>query len=105
MQLKAEKGVPMPRNPYTVVKDVYAKEGIRALYKGCGPLVLVSFGVVPFVWSRGLHVLFPVLSFVHVMTASLRILLSQRSVGNTHGRAPLARTPYDSCKCICTKRM
>jgi hypothetical protein len=34
--------VPIPRNPFLVVTQVYQKEGIRALYKGCGPLVLVS---------------------------------------------------------------
>jgi hypothetical protein len=42
VQLRAEKGVPIPRNPFLVVTQVYQKEGIRALYKGCGPLVLVS---------------------------------------------------------------
>jgi hypothetical protein len=42
VQLRAEKGVPTPRNPFLVVTQVYHKEGLRALYKGCGPLVLVS---------------------------------------------------------------
>jgi hypothetical protein len=42
VQLRQEKGVPTPRNPFYVVTQVYQKEGIRALYKGCGPLVLVS---------------------------------------------------------------
>jgi hypothetical protein len=40
--LRAEKGTPTPRNPFLVVTAVYKNEGIRALYKGCGPLVLVS---------------------------------------------------------------
>ncbi|KAF1912461.1 tricarboxylate transport protein-like protein [Ampelomyces quisqualis] len=44
VQLRQEKGVPTPRNPFTVVTQVYQKEGIRACYKGCGPLVLGSVG-------------------------------------------------------------
>lgn len=42
MQLREKKGVPTPQNPFTVVTQVYRKEGIRAVYKGCGPLVIVS---------------------------------------------------------------
>ncbi|KAF1840004.1 mitochondrial carrier [Cucurbitaria berberidis CBS 394.84] len=42
VQLRAEKGVPTPRNPFLVVTQVYQKEGIRALYKGCGALVVGS---------------------------------------------------------------
>ena len=42
VQLRAEKGVPTPRNPFRVVTQVYQNEGIRALYKGCGALVVVS---------------------------------------------------------------
>lgn len=42
VQLRAEKGVPTPRNPFLVVTQVYQNEGIRALYKGCGALVFVS---------------------------------------------------------------
>ncbi|KAF2035819.1 mitochondrial carrier [Setomelanomma holmii] len=44
VQLRQETGVPTPRNPFTVVAQVYRKEGVRALYKGCGPLVLGSVG-------------------------------------------------------------
>ncbi|KAL5116928.1 hypothetical protein ACEQ8H_005145 [Pleosporales sp. CAS-2024a] len=44
VQLRQEKGVPAPQNPFYVVTQVYQKEGIRALYKGCGPLVLGSVG-------------------------------------------------------------
>ena len=42
VQLRAERGVPTPRNPFLVVTQVYQQEGIRALYKGCGALVFVS---------------------------------------------------------------
>ena len=31
----------LPRNPYSIVGDVYRSEGFRALYKGCSTLVLV----------------------------------------------------------------
>ncbi|OAL07315.1 mitochondrial carrier [Phaeosphaeriaceae sp. SRC1lsM3a] len=44
VQLRVEKGASTPRNPFTVVTQVYQKEGVRALYKGCGPLVLGSVG-------------------------------------------------------------
>ncbi|KAF2132630.1 tricarboxylate transport protein-like protein [Dothidotthia symphoricarpi CBS 119687] len=42
VQLRAEKGVPTPRNPFLVVTQVYQNEGIRAMYKGCGALVVGS---------------------------------------------------------------
>ncbi|KAH9879128.1 hypothetical protein J1614_002564 [Plenodomus biglobosus] len=42
VQLRAEKGIPTPRNPFAVVTGVYQQEGIRALYKGCGALVVGS---------------------------------------------------------------
>jgi len=38
VQLKGEYA---PRNPFSVVAKVYAKEGWRALYMGCVPLVAV----------------------------------------------------------------
>ena len=41
VQLRSEKGIPTPRNPFLVVTQVYQKEGLRALYKGCGALVVV----------------------------------------------------------------
>ncbi|KAF7193345.1 Tricarboxylate transport protein [Pseudocercospora fuligena] len=44
VQLREQKGQPTPRNPFKVVYNVYAKEGIRALYKGCLPLVIGSVG-------------------------------------------------------------
>lgn len=44
VQLREKKGVPTPQNPFTVVTQVYRKEGIRAVYKGCGPLVIGSVG-------------------------------------------------------------
>ena len=44
VQLRAEKGQPTPRNPFLVVTQVYQKEGIKALYKGCGALVFGSIG-------------------------------------------------------------
>ena len=40
--MRADKGIPTPRNPFAVVTGVYQKEGIKALYKGCGALVVVS---------------------------------------------------------------
>lgn len=42
VQLRAEKGIPTPRNPFAVVTGVYQQEGVRALYKGCGALVVGS---------------------------------------------------------------
>jgi len=42
VQLRADKGIPTPRNPFAVVTGVYQKEGIKALYKGCGALVVGS---------------------------------------------------------------
>jgi solute carrier family 25 citrate transporter 1 len=47
VQLRAEKGVPTPRNPFLVVTQVYQKEGLKALYKGCGALVVVSSFLLP----------------------------------------------------------
>ncbi|EUC30904.1 hypothetical protein COCVIDRAFT_40709 [Bipolaris victoriae FI3] len=44
VQLRAEKGVPTPRNPFLVITQIYRNEGIRALYKGCGALVFGSVG-------------------------------------------------------------
>jgi len=34
----------MPKNPYSIVVQIYEAEGLRALYKGCGILVLGSVG-------------------------------------------------------------
>lgn len=42
VQLREQKGVPTPRNPFKVVAQVYREEGLRALYKGCGALVVGS---------------------------------------------------------------
>ena len=42
VQLRTQKGIPTPRNPFLVVTNVYKQEGLRALYKGCGALVVVS---------------------------------------------------------------
>lgn len=44
VQLRTEKGAIQPRNPFLVVLNVYKKEGYRALYKGCGALVVGSVG-------------------------------------------------------------
>jgi solute carrier family 25 citrate transporter 1 len=43
-QLRNVPGVKSPRNPFSVVGQVYRNEGIRALYKGCGALVIGSVG-------------------------------------------------------------
>lgn len=32
------------RNPFSIVSQVYKKEGLKALYKGCGPLIVGSIG-------------------------------------------------------------
>ncbi|KAK4502155.1 hypothetical protein PRZ48_005578 [Zasmidium cellare] len=42
VQLREQKGQPTPKNPFRVVYQVYASEGVRALYKGCLPLVVGS---------------------------------------------------------------
>ncbi|KAF2204469.1 tricarboxylate transport protein-like protein [Delitschia confertaspora ATCC 74209] len=42
VQLRSQKGIPTPKNPFLVVTQVYQKEGLRALYKGCGSLVVGS---------------------------------------------------------------
>ncbi|KAK5942684.1 hypothetical protein PMZ80_005250 [Knufia obscura] len=40
VQLRAEKGIPTPRNPFVVVGQVIKNEGARALYLGCSTLVV-----------------------------------------------------------------
>ncbi|KAF2225382.1 tricarboxylate transport protein, mitochondrial precursor [Elsinoe ampelina] len=40
VQLKVEAGASTSRNPFKVVADVVREEGPRALYKGCGSLVI-----------------------------------------------------------------
>ncbi|ORY05054.1 mitochondrial carrier domain-containing protein [Clohesyomyces aquaticus] len=42
VQLRTQKGIPTPRNPFLVVTQVYQNEGLRALYKGCAALVVGS---------------------------------------------------------------
>jgi len=42
VQLREQKGVPTPKNPFLVVNNVYKQEGLRALYKGCSTLVIGS---------------------------------------------------------------
>ena len=42
MQLRAQKGVPSPRNPFKVVSQVIRNEGVRAMYKGCSALIAGS---------------------------------------------------------------
>ncbi|TKA77269.1 hypothetical protein B0A49_03507, partial [Cryomyces minteri] len=44
VQLRQEKGVPTPRNPFLVVRQVFRDEGVRAMYKGCSTLVIGSVG-------------------------------------------------------------
>ncbi|KAK3115187.1 hypothetical protein LTR53_005736 [Teratosphaeriaceae sp. CCFEE 6253] len=44
VQLRQQKGVPTPRNPFKVVAQVYRTEGLPALYKGCSTLVIGSVG-------------------------------------------------------------
>lgn len=40
VQLRAEKGIPTPKNPFVVVGQVIKNEGPRALYLGCSTLVI-----------------------------------------------------------------
>lgn len=40
VQLRAEKGIPTPRNPFFVISQVIKTEGFRALYLGCTTLVI-----------------------------------------------------------------
>ena len=42
VQLREQKGIPTPRNPFLVVARVYQNEGLAALYKGCSALVIGS---------------------------------------------------------------
>ncbi|KAK3636875.1 hypothetical protein LTR56_013986 [Elasticomyces elasticus] len=44
VQLRQQKGVPTPKNPFKVVAQVYRNEGLPALYKGCSTLVIGSVG-------------------------------------------------------------
>ncbi|TKA73835.1 hypothetical protein B0A55_07623 [Friedmanniomyces simplex] len=44
VQLRQQKGVPTPKNPFKVVAGVYRSEGLPALYKGCSTLVIGSVG-------------------------------------------------------------
>jgi solute carrier family 25 citrate transporter 1 len=44
VQLQNERGYRPPRNPFSIVINVYRTEGLRALYKGCGALVVGSVG-------------------------------------------------------------
>ena len=44
MQLRQEKGIPTPKNPFKVVHQVFRDEGLRALYKGCTTLAVGSVG-------------------------------------------------------------
>lgn len=40
VQLRAERGIPTPRNPFAVIGQVIKSEGARALYLGCSTLVI-----------------------------------------------------------------
>lgn len=42
VQLHSPPGSNPPRNPFKIVSQVYTHEGLRALYKGCGALVVGS---------------------------------------------------------------
>ncbi|KAF2100807.1 tricarboxylate transport protein, mitochondrial precursor [Rhizodiscina lignyota] len=44
VQLRNERGVPSPRNPFSIVAQVIRNEGFRALYKGCSTLIVGSIG-------------------------------------------------------------
>ncbi|KAF2834324.1 tricarboxylate transport protein-like protein [Patellaria atrata CBS 101060] len=42
VQLRQEFGVPTPRTPFAVIPQVIRDEGLRAIYRGCPPLVIGS---------------------------------------------------------------
>lgn len=42
VQLRSERGVRPPKNPFKVVYNIYYNEGFRALYKGCTSLIVGS---------------------------------------------------------------
>ena len=42
VQLRATLGKASPKNPFKVVANVAREEGMRALYKGCSTLIVVS---------------------------------------------------------------
>lgn len=42
VQLRNERGIPAPRNPFSIVGQVVRNEGVRALYKGCSTLIVGS---------------------------------------------------------------
>lgn len=42
VQLRSEKGDPVPRNPFLVVANVFREEGARALYRGCSSSIVVG---------------------------------------------------------------
>ncbi|CAI6284738.1 unnamed protein product [Periconia digitata] len=42
VQLRSQKGIPTPKNPFLVITQIYQKEGLSALYKGCSALVVGS---------------------------------------------------------------
>ena len=44
VQLRAEKGIPTPKNPFLVISQVIKQEGPRALYLGCSTLVIGTIG-------------------------------------------------------------
>ncbi|KAG9247026.1 mitochondrial carrier domain-containing protein [Calycina marina] len=44
VQLHSESRSKPPRNPFKIISQVYYKEGLRALYKGCGALAVGSVG-------------------------------------------------------------
>ncbi|KAI9687872.1 MAG: hypothetical protein M1822_001953 [Bathelium mastoideum] len=41
-QLRQERGIPTPRNPFLVVAQTFRREGAAALYKGCSSLIVGS---------------------------------------------------------------
>lgn len=42
VQLRNERGMPYPRNPFSIPLEVIRTEGVRALYKGCSALIVGS---------------------------------------------------------------
>jgi hypothetical protein len=64
VQLRQEKGVRTPRNPFWVVTQVYQKEGLRSLYKGCGALVVVSSFLDPILQCLHSKFIFELFTFV-----------------------------------------
>ena len=44
IQLRSGIGAKSPSNPFTVIRQIWREEGVRAMYKGCGISIFGSIG-------------------------------------------------------------